>query len=165
MFRNPKHKKNSASRHHKSTSWSKHVHNHATISGMFNNRTGPEKMKKKWKFRNRTGPDRTGASTWKCVKIWPNLMKMGQHMTIFYENQWFGDEKYDFGVIKMIPVVKKHVFMMILGSKIQLCKKIKNGKNEKLKKKWNFIFFKTLFLTRNLIPMVLGPKKHQNEEK
>ena len=48
-------------------------------TGMFNNRTGPEKMKKKWKFRNRTGPDRS------------IHMKMGQNMTKFDEN----GSKYD----------------------------------------------------------------------
>ena len=46
------------------------------------------------------------------------------------ENQWFGVENYDFGVIKMIFVVKKHVFMMILGTKM-----------EKMKKKRWFVFF------------------------
>ena len=59
------------------------------------------------------------------VQIWPNLMKICQNMTKFYENQWFWVEKYDSGVNKMIFVVKKHVFIMILGTKMENLKNVK----------------------------------------
>ena len=64
-------------------------------------------------------------------------MKMGQNMMKFDENQWFWVEKYDFGVIKMILVVKKHVFMMILGQKLNFWKN-KTWENRKIKKMMDF---------------------------
>ena len=59
-------------------------------------------------------------------------------MTKFDEYQWFWVEKYDSGVKQMIFVVKKHVFIMSLVSKME------NVKIFKLLKKYiffqNFIF-------------------------
>ena len=101
-------------------------------------------------WRERSSTRRNGTKYdkiwWKWVKIWRNFMKINdvglKNMILVWKND-FRNQKtcfyYDF------------VYT--------------NWKLEKKCWKKKIFFFKTLFLTRNLIPMVLGPKNHQNEEK